>query len=92
MSLSQLNHDPKLDVMKALRVFNYIMDHGEKEGEVRSFMGLSASTDFDGYTMYLNSHHAKLTVFFHNKYQLEFVKAEELDEFYTLLDRVAEIM
>ena len=87
MSLQELNHDPKLDIKQALRVFNGVMEHGEVVDQERHWMGLRAATDFDGYTMYLNSQHAQLTVYFHNKYTLEFRKAADLDEFYTLLDR-----
>jgi len=88
MALNQLQHDPKLDIKRALRAFNAVQAHGEFEDGIWLWQNLRAYTDFDGYTMYLESSSAKLIIYFHNKYLIEYTDNPSLDELYTLIDRV----
>jgi hypothetical protein len=90
MEINQLQHDPKLDIKRALRAFNAVQSNGELEDGTWHWMGLKAYTDLDGYTMYLESNHAKLVVYFHNKYMVEYTDNPGLDELYTLIDRIVE--
>ena len=87
MSINQLQHDPKLDIKRALRAFNTVQSKGESIDGVWHWNNLKASSDIDGYTMYLESRSAKLTIYFHNKYLIEYVDNAALDELYTLIDR-----
>ncbi|MBB5210631.1 DUF3081 family protein [Microbulbifer hydrolyticus] len=80
--------EQKIDVKQALRVFDKITKHGEKTDEGWRYRGLTASTDFDGYTVFLNSPKVELTIFFHNKFTVDYRNQVDLDEFIELLGKI----
>lgn len=61
----------KIDINLALLAFDKVMQQGTKSAEGRTLEGLTASTDFDGYTLVLQDKLSSLTIFFHNKYELK---------------------
>ncbi|MCX2780373.1 DUF3081 domain-containing protein [Microbulbifer thermotolerans] len=80
-----MEQEHKIDVKQALRVFNRITREGQKEGDQWRYRGLTASADFDGYTVFIKSAKVALTIFFHNKYSVEYSSARDLQEFVDLL-------
>lgn len=83
-----MNIEQKIDVKQALRVFDKITQLGEKTEQGWQYRGLSASTDFDGYTVFLRSATVELTIFFHNKFTIECRNALDLEEFIELLGKI----
>ncbi|WP_193163941.1 DUF3081 family protein [Microbulbifer hainanensis] len=83
-----MDQEHKIDVKQALRVFDKATREGEKKEDGWHFRGLTMSTDFDGYTVFINSPKVQLTVFFHNKYTVDYGNALELQEFVELLDKL----
>ncbi|MFV8782398.1 DUF3081 family protein [Microbulbifer sp. SA54] len=83
-----MNTEQKIDIKQALRVFDKITQHGEKTENGWQYRGLTASTDFDGYTIFLRSAKVELTIFFHNKFTIDCRSSLDLDEFIDLLGKV----
>ncbi|TCI02369.1 DUF3081 domain-containing protein [Corallincola luteus] len=75
----------ELDIHQCLRVFDKVRRHGVKTESGHHFQGLTASSDFDGYTAFLSSNDVTLTLFFHNKYDLEYRQHGDVDAFVKLL-------
>ncbi|WP_091512647.1 DUF3081 family protein [Microbulbifer yueqingensis] len=76
-----MEQEHKIDVRQALRAFDRITREGEKRDDGWHYQGLTASTDFDGYTVFISSAKVRLTIFFHNKYTVDYRNAFELHEF-----------
>ncbi|MET1255702.1 DUF3081 family protein [Aliikangiella maris] len=82
----------RLDLQLALRAFQKIIDFGTKKDNEYILNGLIASTDFDGYTLFIRDEHVCLSIFFHHKYELDsdnqihnlqfFEKMENIDKKY----------
>ena len=81
--------DRKVDVALALRAYQNVIDRGDRSGEGFVYEGLTASSDFDGYTVTLSDGVVSLRVLFHNKFQIEPTKGAAIDRFLTRLTRVA---
>ncbi|WP_226704406.1 DUF3081 family protein [Microbulbifer elongatus] len=83
-----MEHEYKIDVKQALRVFDKITREGEKTAEGWRYRGLTASTDFDGYTVFLRSPTVELTVFFHNKFTIDCKRPTDLEDFVELIKKI----
>ena len=83
-----MHQEQKIDVKLALRVFDKITQHGEKSEQGWRYRGLTASTDFDGYTVFLSSPKVELTIFFHNKFTVDYRNPMDLEEFIELLEKI----
>ena len=83
-----MEHEQKIDVKQALRVFDKITKNGEKTEEGWRYRGLTASTDFDGYTVFLRSQNVELTIFFHNKFTVDCKRSMDLEDFVDLLAKI----
>ncbi|WNZ54848.1 DUF3081 family protein [Microbulbifer sp. EKSA008] len=83
-----MDAEQKIDVKQALRVFDRATKEGRKEGNEWHYQGLAVSTDFDGYTVFINSPKVKLTIFFHNKFSVDSTSSKELEEFIRLLKKL----
>lgn len=83
-----MDQEQKIDVKQALRVFDIITQHGEKSEQGWRYRGLTASTDFDGYTVFLSSPKVELTIFFHNKFTADYRNQRDLDDFIQLLEKI----
>ena len=81
--------DRKVDVALALRAYQNILKFGERENGVFVYEGMTASTDFDGYTITLSDGSISLRVFFHNRFAMEPNKGRAVDQFLMRLKRVA---
>ena len=74
--------EQKIDVKQALRVFQHVLDHGEKTGEDEwSLEGVFASPNTDGYVATLRNDYVRMDIQFHNTYNLDFLNTKERDAF-----------
>ena len=73
--------DDKIRVKDALAVFGKITAKGSKTTEGYIFNGITAKSDYDGYTIVLCNQYVTLTVFFHNKFTFDYTSAKERDRF-----------
>jgi hypothetical protein len=71
-----------VNIHQVLRVFNKVVSKGEKTEQGYEWQGFVASSDFDGYTCVLSSKTVSITLLFHNKYQLDFSREEDLEPFF----------
>lgn len=81
--------DRKVDVRMALRAYQNITRLGERDGEGYKYDGLTASTDFDGYTVVISDGAVTLRIFFHHRFSIEPDKGKAIDQFLARLARVA---
>ncbi|CAA0097072.1 Uncharacterised protein [BD1-7 clade bacterium] len=84
--------DSRIDIKQALRVYNKVITRGTKHtgdlGHDYTLAGLTAWSDADGYTLMLEDKDAKLTVYFHNKYNVDFHNNFALDQFLEHMDKI----
>ena len=79
----------QLDVTKALDTFYKISEQGQKTEDGQLLGGIYAQTDYDGYTVMMTDKISHLTIFFHNKYELEGPDKGALERFMHKLDYIA---
>lgn len=71
----------EIDSKFVLQVFELIRLHGDKKQDSYILGGIEASTDFDGYTLFLKDALVELSFGFHNQYHLNYAKEEHLEQF-----------
>ena len=71
----------EIDSKFILQVFENIRLLGEKKGESYFLQGIEASSDFDGYTLFLQDAQVQLSFGFHNQYHFDYEKEEHLEQF-----------
>ena len=71
----------EIDSKFVLQAFEVIRLKGEKKGDAFFWQGIEASTDFDGYTLFLKDALVELSFGFHNQYHLNYQKEEHLEQF-----------
>lgn len=76
------------DIKEALIVYQKIVERGEARKDRYYYKGLFASSDFDGYNLYITDDKVSLEIFFHNKYEFQFpnnfYKKEFLEKFHKI--------
>ena len=77
----------KIEVNKALAVFDRIIEKGEKEGDVFVLNGLVAEPSFDGYSVTIKDEKVALHIHFHNQFNVEYDSRKDFDEFMLKLER-----
>ncbi len=80
--------ETKIDIKKALRVVQTVMDKGTQDGEAYRYDGLYASAGFDGYSAMLYNDYVTLNIFFHNKFTFDYSSRKERDAFMDKLGRI----
>jgi hypothetical protein len=80
----------QLDITKALSTFNKIREKGKRTEEGYVLEGICAQTDLDGYTATMTDQLSHLTIFFHNKYELEGPDKAALEKFNQKLQYIAD--
>ncbi|MCY7295565.1 DUF3081 domain-containing protein [Alteromonas sp. a30] len=80
----------ELDNKLILRVFEKIREHGEKTEDKYLLEGIYATTDFDGYTLYINDANVTLQFGFHNQYHFQYSNEEQRHQFELKLKRIDE--
>jgi len=81
--------ETKPDIKQALRVFSIITTKGKATDNAHRFNGITARSDFDGYTVSLSNDMATLTIFFHNRFSFEYTNNKERDLFLEKLRVIA---
>ncbi len=71
----------ELDSKFVLRVFDKIRNHGTKQDDAYFLEGVTARTDFDGYTLYLSDALVSLSFGFHNQYHIDYQDHEHFEQF-----------
>ena len=79
----------KIDINLALLAFDKIRQVGEQSQQGCTFEGVTASSDFDGYTLVLQDKLSSLTIFFHNKYELEGPDSKAMDRLVKNIEHIA---
>lgn len=78
----------EIDSKFILRVFETIRLKGEKKGDSYFLEGIEASTDFDGYTLFLKDALVELSFGFHNQYHFNYEKEEHSEQFIRKLQAI----
>ncbi|MBM4205502.1 MAG: DUF3081 domain-containing protein [Gammaproteobacteria bacterium] len=76
---------------QALRAYQYIIDHGERQQSGHVFGGITAQTDYDGYSVTLSDDETTLRLLFHNKIHIDSSGRRALAAFRKKLTAVAEL-
>lgn len=69
------------DIKQILRVYQKIVDNGQKVDDAYRFAGVSAESDYDGYTLMLFDEAVSLHIFFHNSHKFEYKRSVDLEAF-----------
>ncbi len=78
----------ELDSKFLLQVFDKIRQHGAKENEQYKLNGITAFTDHDGYTLYIEDVNVKLQFGFHNQYHFDYDSKEQYESFEKKLKQI----
>ena len=78
----------EIDSKLILSVFEKIRQNGQQSDEGHLLDGVRASTDFDGYTLYLSDALVSLSFGFHNQYHFEYQSQEQFEQFYKKLNAI----
>ncbi len=78
----------KVNIKQALRAYQIIVSNGVRGEEGHRFNGLTAFTDFDGYTVTIKNDYVRLDILFHNKIVFDFINDKEKVQF---LEAIASI-
>ncbi|MEZ8142921.1 hypothetical protein A1OO_11260 [Enterovibrio norvegicus FF-33] len=76
----------ELNIAKLLAAFEVIMEKGETTEFGKRYQGVEASTDYDGYNVYLKGNGVELHIGFHNIYDLKYDQAHLKDSFLKKID------
>lgn len=80
--------DNKVNVAKALRVYQKVVNEGERNQDQFVWKGLSVGSDWDGYSINLSEGRVNLQIFFHQRFSLEAPNRKEASLFLKKLDRL----
>lgn len=77
----------KVDVPLVLRAYQTVVENGQREGERYHWGGLTAESDFDGYTASLSDGHVTVRVLFHSRVDVDAPSAGALEDFLRAVER-----
>lgn len=80
---NQIDHRLLLDAYEKIHL------HGKAEQGKHTLEGITAYTDHDGYTVFLEGHNTKLTLEFHNKYHLDYESVRDYDLFMKKIEQIS---
>ena len=78
--------DAKVNVQKALRAYQKVVDLGEKQGDRYCLDGMSVWSEADGYSVSLAEGEVVLQIFFHQRFSLQAPNRAEAAFFLRKLD------
>ncbi len=78
----------ELDSKFLLQVFDKIRQFGEKEGDKYHLNGITAFTDLDGYTLFIEDSQVKLSFGFHSQYHFDYEDREHYEKFEKKLKQI----
>ena len=79
----------EMDSKFILSIFEKIRENGEKKGEGYFLGGITAFSDYDGYTIFMEDQLVKLRFGFHNTYHLDYEHEKHKDDFLKKLYNIA---
>ena len=71
----------ELDNKLILKAFHLIREKGEKSQQGHIFEGVTAYTDYDGYTIYFETRGVVMSFGFHNTYHLDYQSERDKKDF-----------
>ncbi|MDP5214141.1 DUF3081 domain-containing protein [Pseudoalteromonas tunicata] len=71
-----------------LSVFDYIVRNGEQYEQGYLYQGITAFTDFDGYTLYLQGSGVVMRFGFHNTYHLDYEQEKQKTDFIQKIESI----
>ena len=77
-----------VNIKKTLAVFDVITSKGSKQDDHYLYNGLKASSDFDGYNITIKNDYVELTIFFHNKFSLDYSSKKEKASFLEKIEQI----
>ena len=80
--------DNKVNVARALRVYQKVVNEGIKQQGQYVWKGLAVGSDLDGYSISLIEGRVSLQIFFHQRFSLESPNREEASLFLKKLERL----
>tara|TARA_S200000501_G_C20503133_1_gene603540 strand:+ start:36 stop:305 length:270 start_codon:yes stop_codon:yes gene_type:complete len=80
--------DNKVNVAKALRVYQKVVNEGVRDQNQVVWQGLTVGSDWDGYSINLSEGRVNLQIFFHQRFSLEAPNRKEAALFLKKLDRL----
>ncbi|MCW8107234.1 DUF3081 domain-containing protein [Alteromonas ponticola] len=80
----------ELDAKFLLQVFEKIRQFGEKQDDKYRLNGITAFTDLDGYTLFVEDPKVKLQFGFHNQYHFDYESSEHFEQFQKKLKQIDE--
>jgi len=83
------SEERKIDVRLALRAYQNVLEFGAKHAGGYQFDGLTANSDFDGYTVALSDGIVTVRLLFHSKVAIHAPNRRALGEFIERLRRIA---
>ena len=82
----------KFDVRRGMRVFHKVQTHGEALGTERALLGITASSDFDGYTLRLHDSCVDTYIYFHNSFRIESERPVALVSFFERMKIIGNVV
>ncbi|GAP73575.1 MULTISPECIES: DUF3081 domain-containing protein [Pseudoalteromonas] len=79
----------EIDSKTLLRVYEHIQKHGEQTDEGKFYEGLTAFSDVDGYTVYLQGSGVLMRFGFHNTYHLDYQSDKNKEDFIKKIEAIA---
>jgi hypothetical protein len=79
----------KIDVRLALRAYQNVLELGTRDAEGHHLDGLTATSDFDGYTVTLSDRAVTIRLLFHSRVAIDAPSGKALEGFIDRLQRVA---
>lgn len=78
----------EIDGRQILAVYERIIQLGKNTDDGKHYMGLTAFSDIDGYTIYLKGSGVLLRFGFHNTYHLDYEHNKHKDDFLKKLSNI----
>lgn len=88
MALFAYRGHSDVDTHLAVEAFQTLREHGEYLDGEYHLDGLSGSTDFDGYTVFIHDDKVDLAVYYKHRYKLDYQRDEDLELFNRKLKEV----
>ncbi|MDT7526059.1 MULTISPECIES: DUF3081 domain-containing protein [Pseudidiomarina] len=80
----------EIDQRLVLDAYETIHEYGKAEQGKHTLEGISAYTDHDGYTVFLEGHGVRMTLEFHNKYHLDYENERQYEMFMRALENISQ--
>ena len=76
-----------MKIHRYLSLFDYLISHGAKTDGKYKINGLTAWHDLDGYTCFIGYKDLMMTLYFHNKFSIEYEDSKTLKHFEQIVEQ-----